>query len=79
MKPLFITFEGGDGAGKSLQILRFKEYLEKQGQDVVLTREPGGTEVGKDIRKILVEGNKDKIDEITELLLRTKENKASKN
>ena len=69
MKPLFITFEGGDGAGKSLQILRFKEYLEKQGQDVVLTREPGGTEVGKDIRKILVEGNKDKIDEITELLL----------
>ena len=69
MKPLFITFEGGDGAGKSLQILRFKEYLEKQGQDVVLTREPGGSEVGKDIRKILVEGSKDKIDEITELLL----------
>ena len=69
MKPLFITFEGGDGAGKSLQILRFKEYLEKQGQDVVLTREPGGTEIGKDIRKILVEGSKDKIDEITELLL----------
>ena len=69
LKPLFITFEGGDGAGKSLQILRFKEYLETLGHNVVLTREPGSTEVGKEIRKILVEGDKDKIDETTELLL----------
>ena len=69
MKPLFITFEGGDGAGKSLQIIRFKEYLEKLGHNVVLTREPGSTEVGKEIRKILVEGDKDKMDETAELLL----------
>ena len=69
MKGKFITFEGGEGAGKSLQIKRFAEYLQNKGIDVVITREPGGTEVGKEIRKILVEGNKDKIDEITEILL----------
>lgn len=69
MKPLFITFEGGEGAGKSLQITRFKEYLESLGHNVVLTREPGSTDVCKEIRKILVEGDKDKIDETTELLL----------
>ena len=69
MRGKFITFEGGEGAGKSLQIKRFAEYLKSKGIDVVITREPGGTEVGKEIRKILVEGSKDKIDEITEILL----------
>ena len=69
MKGKFITFEGGEGAGKSLQIKKFAEYLEKKGIEVVLTREPGGTEVGKEIRRILVEGDKDKFDEITEILL----------
>jgi dTMP kinase len=69
MQGKFITFEGGEGAGKSLQIKRFAEYLKSKGIDVVLTREPGGTEVGKEIRKILVEGDKDKFDEITEILL----------
>ena len=69
MEGKFITFEGGEGAGKSLQIKRFAEYLKSKGIDVVLTREPGGTEVGKEIRKILVEGDKDKFDEVTEILL----------
>lgn len=69
MKGKFITFEGGDGAGKSLQMKKFAEYLEAKGIEVVLTREPGGTEVGKEIRRLLVEGDKDKFDEITEVLL----------
>lgn len=69
MKGRFITFEGGEGAGKSLQITRITKWLEDNGKDVVLTREPGGTEVGKQIRKLLVEGDKDKFDELTELLL----------
>lgn len=69
MKGRFITFEGGEGAGKSLQITRIAQWLKDNGKDVVLTREPGGTEVGKQIRKLLVEGDKDKFDELTELLL----------
>lgn len=69
MSGKFITFEGGEGAGKSVQIARFMEYLQSQNKKVVLTREPGGTDVGKQIRKLLVEGDKDKFDEITEILL----------
>ena len=68
-RGLFITFEGGEGAGKSSQIKRFAEYLESLGESVVLTREPGATETGKAIRRLLVEGSKDKFDEITEVLL----------
>ena len=68
-KGLFITFEGGEGAGKSAQISRFAAYLREQGQEVITTREPGGTEIGKEIRRLLVEGDKDKFDEITEILL----------
>ena len=68
-KGLFITFEGGEGAGKSAQIIRFAEYLQSCGKEVITTREPGGTDIGKEIRRLLVEGDKDKFDEITEILL----------
>lgn len=68
-KGLFITFEGGEGSGKSTQIQLFASYLQQQNYDVILTREPGGTEVGREIRRILVEGDKDKFDEIAETLL----------
>lgn len=68
-RGLFITFEGGEGCGKSVQISRFAEYLRTRGCNVVMTREPGGTPVGKEIRRLLVEGDKDKFDEITEILL----------
>ena len=68
-KGLFITFEGGEGSGKSTQLARFADYLKQNNNDVVLTREPGGTEVGKEIRRLLVEGDKDKFDELTETLL----------
>lgn len=69
MTGQFITFEGGEGSGKSLQLSRFAEYLKNKGHEVVTTREPGGTEVGKEIRRLLVEGDKDKFDELTEILL----------
>jgi dTMP kinase len=50
----FIAFEGGEGTGKSTQSKMLKEWLEARGEKVVLTREPGGTDLGKDLRKILL-------------------------
>lgn len=52
---LFITFEGGEGAGKSTQARRLKDYLESRGREVVLTREPGGTPEAEKIRDLLVQ------------------------
>lgn len=69
MSGVFITFEGGEGSGKSLQLNLLAEHLRNSGKDVVQTREPGGTEAGREIRRLLVEGNKDKFDELTEILL----------
>jgi dTMP kinase len=51
---IFIAFEGGEGTGKSTQSKLLAEWLEKEGESVVLTREPGGTDLGKDLRKILL-------------------------
>ena len=56
-KGLFISFEGGEGAGKSTQTKLLKEWLEKHGETVVLTREPGGTTLGNQIRQILLDNN----------------------
>lgn len=53
-KNRFITIEGGDGAGKSTFIGVIKEYLEKLGHEVVLTREPGGTTLGERIRELVL-------------------------
>ena len=65
----FITFEGGEGAGKSTQSRLLAERLEAGGLSVVRTREPGGTEGADAIRKLLVEGAADRWDPKTELLL----------
>jgi dTMP kinase len=51
---IFIAFEGGEGTGKSTQSKLLAEWLEQEGESVVLTREPGGTDLGKDLRKILL-------------------------
>jgi dTMP kinase len=51
---VFIAFEGGEGTGKSTQSNLLAQWLEQEGESVVLTREPGGTDLGKDLRKILL-------------------------
>jgi len=69
LKGKFITFEGGEGGGKSTQSKLLVEYLNKQGIEAIYTREPGGSEGGEEIRKVLVTGSANKWDGITELLL----------
>jgi dTMP kinase len=53
---VFVTFEGVDGCGKSTQARRLAEDLQRQGREVVLTREPGGTELGEQVRELLLHG-----------------------
>lgn len=65
----FITFEGGEGTGKSTQIKLLADFLAKKGVQTVLTKEPGGTEVGQELRQILVTGDPDKMDAVAEALL----------
>ncbi len=65
----FITFEGGEGAGKSTQSSRLAERLRAQGIDPVLTREPGGAPGAEDIRALLVEGDPGRWTPMTEALL----------
>ena len=67
-----ISFEGSEGSGKSTQIARLAEHLQKSGREVVATREPGGTEIGEQIRNIIVHNSKgDEMCPETELLLFT--------
>lgn len=66
---LFISFEGGDGTGKSTQIKRLAETLKAAGREVVLTREPGGSDGAEAIRKLLLEGDTDRWSPLTEALL----------
>ena len=68
-KGLFISFEGGEGVGKSTQINLLKSYFLKKNINVISTREPGGTEEGEFIRKFLVSGEKHSWDPYSELLL----------
>lgn len=56
MRGKFITFEGGDGAGKTTQIDRLAERLKAEGHDVVITREPGGSAGAEAVRHILLSG-----------------------
>ena len=68
-KGYFITFEGGEGCGKSTQIKLFTEYLQKKGIPCLLTREPGGSQGAEEIRALLLKGETAKWDKITEILL----------
>ncbi|SNB51479.1 thymidylate kinase [Arboricoccus pini] len=64
-----ITFEGGEGAGKSTQVGRLADRLRAANLDVVVTREPGGTPGAESIRRLLVEGAADRWSAATELML----------
>lgn len=66
---LFITFEGVEGSGKTTQIRRLKTYLNRKGIPCIVTREPGGTAIGDQIRKILLNPDHKKLDPLAELFL----------
>ena len=71
MRGLFITFEGGEGSGKTTQIQRLKVWIEKNYEEfsLCLTREPGGTEGAETIRALLVDGVTQKWQPATEAML----------
>ena len=71
MRGKFITFEGGEGGGKSTQAARLAGHLRSKGLDVLETREPGGTPQGEAIRDLLVQGDPDRWSALSELLLIT--------
>lgn len=66
---LFITFEGIDGAGKSTQLKLLSTRLREQGKTVLETAEPGGTAIGMQIRRILLDASNPELSAMTELLL----------
>lgn len=68
-RGLFITFEGGEGTGKSTQIRLAGEFLRTRGFDVVVTREPGGSEGAERVRDLLVNGPADRWSPLSEALL----------
>lgn len=69
MRGLFITLEGGDGAGKSTQIRNIRSFFEDRGFVVLLTREPGGTKISEKLREILLDKDNAEMDPVTEMLI----------
>ena len=69
MEGFFISVEGGDGSGKSTQLLKIKEYLNKKGQAYIFTREPGGTSISEKIRDIILDPANTEMTDLTEALL----------
>ena len=69
MRGRFITFEGVEGSGKTTQISLLADYFREAGKQVTLSREPGGTAIGDQIRKILLDPGNKSLDPTAELLL----------
>jgi dTMP kinase len=65
----FITLEGPDGGGKSTQAKLLLEYLRQRGHEVILTREPGGTPVAEEIRRVILTPTEENLAPLTEILL----------
>jgi dTMP kinase len=68
-RGLFITLEGGEGVGKSTNLTFLERYLKDSGVDVVVTREPGGTRLGEDIRALLLAVRDEPVNAMAELLM----------
>jgi len=68
-KGLFITMEGPDGSGKSTQIEAIRKFFEQKNQKVVITREPGGTQISEKIRNLLLDKENAGMDSMAEALL----------
>jgi dTMP kinase len=66
---VFVCFEGGEGAGKSTQSGLLSEWLTAQGREVVLTREPGATAIGKELRRLVLSPETGALDDKTEALI----------
>ena len=69
MRGFFVTFEGGEGSGKTTQLKALLGHLRSVGREVVETRDPGGTAIGNQIRGLLLDGENARMDSLTELLL----------
>jgi len=69
MSGLFVTFEGGEGSGKTTHLKRLAHYLRDLGDEIVETRDPGGTTIGKEIRTLLLSPESAAISDPAELLL----------
>lgn len=67
--PLFISFEGIEGSGKSTQAKILYDFLKQKEYPVILTREPGGTAIGNNIREMLIDKKNNQINPLTELML----------
>lgn len=68
-RGLFITVEGGEGVGKSTNMAFLQHYLSSHGVDLVVTREPGGSRLGEDIRQLLLQVRAENVSPMSELLL----------
>lgn len=68
-RGLFITLEGSDGSGKSTQLANIKEYFEKKGAKMLVTREPGGTKISEKLRDILLDKDNSEMSAITEMMI----------
>ena len=68
-RGLFITVEGGEGVGKSTNMAFLERHLKSHGVDLLVTREPGGSRLGEQIRQLLLQVRTDDVDPMAELLL----------
>ena len=68
-RGLFIVMEGPDGSGKTTQIEQLSEYLTRLGRSCLITREPGGTGIGEQIRQVILDPDNKGMSEVTEMLL----------
>ncbi|HEX7628817.1 MAG TPA: dTMP kinase, partial [Candidatus Methylomirabilis sp.] len=69
MQGFFVTFEGGEGSGKTTQLKALLGHLRSVGREVVETRDPGGTAIGNQIRGLLLDGENARMGSLAELLL----------